>query len=269
MSSKNLKRWFSRLKGPMEAIYRPWASVASKRLSDVLRSPIQVDLLEIDLLSHDSRNACVDASKIEFLVAIPDAKEPWVLSLDAQLVFLMIDRLLGAPGNETAQVELRPGASPLTPIESRVVTYGLEELIHPCLDLWHPDLPIQSPRVNVHPNDRSNAGEGVMVKFQVQASGDKVYQGQWMIPEPYIASNFGRLLDLDNEPATLTVTLARSMISKAELGQLEVGDIISTEQLSGDLAELSWNSETLFRGVPGVYQGSKALRLVDFQEPAR
>jgi flagellar motor switch protein FliM len=51
------------------------------------------------------------------------------------------------------------------------------------------------------------------------------------------------------------------------LDQLEVGDIISTEQLANQAAEVSWNSQVLFRGTPGVYKGSKALRLAGFQEP--
>lgn len=267
MSSKNLKRWFSRLKGPLDAIYRPWASIASKRLTEVFRSPIHVELLEIDLLNHDFRNITLDTQKIEFVVAIPAAKDPWLLRLDAPLVDLMIDRLLGAPQSGPMQGEPTHKPHQLTAIESRVVTYGLEELIHPCLDLWHPHLPIQVPRVNVRPSDGGLASQSVGVTFQVHASSDTIFHGQWLIPESYIAANFGRLLVQDQEPATLSVTLARSMISKEELDQLEVGDIISTEQLANQTAEVSWNSQVLFRGTPGVYQGSKALRLTGFQEP--
>jgi flagellar motor switch protein FliM len=267
MSSKNLKRWFSRLKEPLDAIYRPWGNIASKRLTEIFRSPIHVDQIEIDLLSHEFRDITFDAQKIDFVIAIPDAKEPWTLRLDSRFVYMMIDRLLGAPESEPMQRELRPESNLLTAIESRVVTYGLEELIHPCLDLWHPDMPIQSPRVNVRPSDRCIVSESVCVKFQVYGSSDTIFHGQWLIPESYIAENFGRLLVQDHEPATLIVTLARSMISKEELDQLEVGDIISTEQLANDSAEVSWNSQALFRGIPGVYQGSKALRLNGFQEP--
>jgi flagellar motor switch protein FliM len=66
---------------------------------------------------------------------------------------------------------------------------------------------------------------------------------------------------------TLHAILARSAIERTELRQLEVGDIISTEQLASQPADVecrgvTGDMEILFRGQTGLYKDSKALRLL-------
>ena len=70
-----------------------------------------------------------------------------------------------------------------------------------------------------------------------------------------------------DQSVTLHAILARSAIERTELRQLEVGDIISTEQLANQPAYVecrgvTGDMETLFRGQTGLYKDSKALRLM-------
>lgn len=279
MSSKNLKRWFPRLKAPLEEVFRQWSVQASKRLSQALRSPVQLDLEKIDTIqSQRLPNALgaegLDTSMIAVGVELSGASEPWILRLDSGAVYLIIDRLLGASIDQAISRVTGSQQAALTSLDWRVASYGLEEIVHPCLDAWQVDLPISSPRVQLHPTDRTEFTDSLRVRFQLRvesagndASNGRIFRGEWCFPEEFISANFGRLLWGSNQAATLRVTLAKSMISRSELEQLEVGDILSTEQLASASAEIECNSDVLFRGMPGAYKGAKAVRLIGWQEP--
>jgi len=278
MSSNNLNRWFSRLQGPLQRIYTPWGLQASKRISQLSRLPMHIEAIAIDTIPQtenaatDQRNDNSDVSNsvLNCAVYIPEASDPWILRMDSEWIYLMIDRLLGAAQSDLVQVPREQLPEEMTSLDWRVATYCLEELIHPCMDLWQPFGPVASPRAELRLTDEITNCAYVRVKFRMQyADAQQVetnrisWDGQWLVPESYIRAQFGRLLFQGKDPAKLTAILARSRISRADLAQLEVGDIVSTEQLAGEAVELECNSGVLFQGIPGVYQGSKAVRLIE------
>jgi flagellar motor switch protein FliM len=274
MPSKNLQKWFPRLRGPIDAIYQPWAANASARISSLLGSPVKLSIVQIQTQqstteSNTAKSNTVEPSCFDCEVEIPIAVDPWTLSLESELVICMIDRLLGAPANASAANASVSSNRVLTAIEWRVASYALEEFIHPCLDLWQSGLPLQTPRAKLHRNQASKSCDHVRIDFELRMARDvatskseSLWRGAWKIPESFLVANLGRLLFQQSDQASLAVVLARSTISRAELSQLEVGDIISTEQLATDLAHLEYNGDVLFRGQPGTYKGTKAVRLV-------
>lgn len=276
MSSKNLNRWLNRLRSPLEKTYKPWATNAAKRLSQLSRWPTQIDGVSIDTLSLSSESRQEDLSKqpsmIDCAILPPESQDPWILRLQSDWIHLMIDRLLGGNPSELAADSQDRLGKPLSSIDWRVASYCIEELAYPCLDLWQPNAPIVSPRADLRPIDSIPRVNYVRVHFRINLDPfqdtiptNTSWIGQWLIPESFIISQFGRLLFGDKDPAKLTVVLARSTISRADLEQLEVGDIVSTEQLANEPAEVVCQEEVLFRGVPGVFRGSKALRLIGSQ----
>ncbi|MFZ4082873.1 MAG: FliM/FliN family flagellar motor switch protein [Pirellula sp.] len=274
MPSKNLQKWFPRLRGPIDAIYQPWAANASARISQLLGSPVNLSIAQIQTQQSTTESNTVKSNTVEHScfdceVEIPNAVDPWTLSLDSELVFCMIDRLLGAPANASASNASVSSNRVLTAIDWRVASYALEEFIHPCLDLWQSGLPLQTPRAKLHRNQANKSCDHVRIDFELRmardsatSKGESLWRGAWKIPESFLVANLGRLLFQQSDQASLAVVLARSTISRAELSQLEVGDIISTEQLATDLAHLEYDGDVLFRGQPGTYKGTKAVRLV-------
>jgi len=274
MPSKNLQKWFPRLLGPIDAIYQPWAANASARISQLLGSPVNLSIAQIQTQQSTTESNTVKSNTVEHScfdceVEIPNAVDPWTLSLDSELVFCMIDRLLGAPANASASNASVSSNRVLTAIDWRVASYALEEFIHPCLDLWQSGLPLQTPRAKLHRNQANKSCDHVRIDFELRmardvatSKGESLWRGAWKIPESFLVANLGRLLFQQSDQASLAVVLARSTISRAELSQLEVGDIISTEQLATDLAHLEYDGDVLFRGQPGTYKGTKAVRLV-------
>ena len=284
MPSKNLQKWFHKLRGPIDAIYQPWAANASTRISQLLGSPVNLSIVQIQTQqsttesntaesktaeSGTAESGTAESGCFDCEVEIPSAVDPWTLSLDSELVFCLIDRLLGAPNNAPVSNASVTSNRVLTAIDWRVASYALEEFIHPCLDLWQSGLPLQTPRAKLHRNPSAKSFDHVRVDFELRmardsatSKGESLWRGAWKIPESFLVANLGRLLFQQSDQASLAVVLARSRISRAELSQLEVGDIISTEQLATDLAHLECNGDVLFRGQPGTYKGTKAVRLV-------
>lgn len=274
MGSKNLVRWFPKLRKPIENIYRSWATAVSKPFSKSLRVPLQFEILAVYLSLSDSDLKTSEqhfggGQTVDCQVQFSDSRDPWILRLDRNLVYFMIDRLLGASTIEPSEASERHRVGQLTAIDWRAATYAIQELVSPCIDLWENELSVKDLRTVLQPMDGIKEGNYVSIGFQVALDatnikhpGEQPWRGQWMMPESFLVSQFGRLLFGCNDPASLTVVLARSMISAGELGQLEVGDIISTEQLASDPVAVECNREVLFRGTPGVFQGTKAIRLV-------
>jgi len=274
MPSNNLQKWFPRLRGPIDAIYQPWAANASARISSLLGSPVKLSIAQIQTQQSTTESNTVKSNTVEHScfdceVEIPNAVDPWTLSLESELVICMIDRLLGAPANASAANASVSSNRVLTAIDWRVASYALEEFIHPCLDLWQSGLPLQTPRAKLHRNQANKSCDHVRIDFELRMARDvatskseSLWRGAWKIPESFLVANLGRLLFQQSDQASLAVVLARSTISRAELSQLEVGDIISTEQLATDLAHLEYDGDVLFRGQPGTYKGTKAVRLV-------
>lgn len=277
MSSNKLTRWFPRLQGPLLRIYTPWALQASKRISQLSRLPMRIDAIAIDTMILETEISTTDEyikkpNVLSCSVYIPEASDPWILRMDSGWVYLMIDRLLGVAPSDLVELPQEQVPKEMTSIDWRVASYCLDEMIHPCLDLWQPTGPIASPRAELRLTDEMTNCPYVRIKFRVQLAdpqrgelSGRSWDGQWLVPESSIRSNFGRLLFQGKDPAKLTAILARSRISRADLAQLEVGDIVSTEQLAGEAVELECNSQVLFQGKPGVYQGSKAVRLIEYQ----
>ena len=61
----------------------------------------------------------------------------------------------------------------------------------------------------------------------------------------------------------MSVTLAETQITAAELADLRVGDIIATETAADSPAMVSIEGVAKFRAKPGAYQGSRAVRLTE------
>jgi len=280
MTASNLERWFPRLQPPIEGIYRAWAATASKRLSNLLGSPLKIDIARIDIMPVDAlggesgHSQSQDATMLDYKLDVPDSSDPWILRIQPGFVYQCIDRLLGATANESLpHGEISPKRN-LSSIDSKVASYALEELAYPCLDAWKIEPSETFPRAPLQFIEEFKRQNSIGITFRISLGvsltkqlPEQQWQGQWLIPESLVKRQFGRLVFGSDQPVVLHAILARSSIQRSELEQLEVGDIISTEQLAGQAAEvecrgLSGNMEILFRGEPGVYKGTRALRLL-------
>jgi len=74
-------------------------------------------------------------------------------------------------------------------------------------------------------------------------------------------------LGLSRARVDVNVRLAETNLSTADTMNLEVGDVIMTEVPSESGADICIDGRPVFKGVPGIYRGKKAIRITEAIEP--
>jgi hypothetical protein len=282
MSSKNLERWFPRLQGPIESIFEPWVPMASQRLSQRLGLPVEFSLQGASIedagrWASGTESQSESQSDFECQLEFDGIEDPWSLRLDMPSVYRMIDGLLGSTSSEPDG-----GGVSMRDIDWRIAKLALEDLVEPCVGLWlggvsgDSDRGVPKARVRLL-GDSELVGcrlARVRIEFEIRMSGwgtegsksvGHVGRGAWLLPESLLVDHLGRLLFGGATVADLSAVLATSRIACSELSELEVGDIISTEQIATGRVEVQSLSGLLYRAEAGVFRGQRAIRLTGVQ----
>lgn len=291
MSSKNLERWFPRLQGPIESIFEQWVPMASQRVSQRLGCPVEFSLQGASIEDAGRWASGTESqSDCECQLEFDGIEDPWSLRLDMASVYRMIDGLLGSTSSE-----LDGGGVPMRDTDWRIAKMALEDLVEPCVGLWlggesgDSDRGVPKARARLLGESELVGGRlaRVRIEFQIRISGcvaggsksvgpfdcqhasDRVAghvgRGAWLLPESMLVDQLGRLLFGGATVADLSVVLATSRIACSELSELEVGDIVSTEQLATARVEVQSLGGLLYRAEAGVFRGQRAIRLVGVQ----
>lgn len=282
MSSKNLERWFPRLQVPIESIFEQWVTMASQRVSERLGCPVEFSLQGASIedavrCASGTESDSQSESDCECQLEFDGIEDPWSLRLDMPSVYRMIDGLLGSTSSEPDG-----GAVSMRDIDWRIAKIALEDLVEPCVGLWLGDVSGDSDRGV--PKARARLlGDSelvgcrlarVRIEFEIRMSGwgtegsksvVHVGRGAWSLPESLLVDQLGRLLFGGATVADLSAVLATSRIACSELSELEVGDIISTEQIATGRVEVQSLGGLLYRAEAGVFRGQRAIRLTGVQ----
>jgi hypothetical protein len=204
-------------------------------------------------------------------------EDPWSLRLDMPSVYRMIDGLLGSTSSEPDG-----GGVSMRDIDWRIAKLALEDLVEPCVGLWlggvsgDSDRGVPKARVRLL-GDSESVGcrlARVRIEFEIRMSGwgtegsksvVHIGRGAWLLPESLLVDQLGRLLFGGATVADLSAVLATSRIACSELSELEVGDIISTEQIATGRVEVQSLGGLLYRAEAGVFRGQRAIRLTGVQ----
>jgi len=282
MSSKNLERWFPRLQGPIESIFEPWVPMASQRLSQRLGCPVEFSLQGASIedagrWASGTESQSQSQSDCECQLEFDGIEDPWSLRLDMPSVYRMIDGLLGSTSSEPDG-----GGVSMRDVDWRIAKLALEDLVEPCVGLWlggvsgDSDRGVPKARVRLL-GDSELVGcrlARVRIEFEIRMSGwgtegsksvGHVGRGAWSLPESLLVDQLGRLLFGGATVADLSAVLATSRIACSELSELEVGDIISTEQIATGRVEVQSLGGLLYRAEAGVFRGQRAIRLTGVQ----
>jgi hypothetical protein len=284
MSSKNLERWFPRLQRPIESIFEPWVPMASQRLSERLGLPVEFSLQGASIeeagrwaSGTESQSESQSQSDCECQLEFDGIEDPWSLRLDMPSVYRMIDGLLGSTSSEPDG-----GGVSMRDIDWRIAKLALEDLVEPCVGLWlggvsgDSDRGVPKARARLL-GDSELVGcrlARVRIEFEIRMSGwgtegsksvVHVGRGAWSLPESLLVDQLGRLLFGGATVADLSAVLATSRIACSELSELEVGDIISTEQIATGRVEVQSLGGLLYRAEAGVFRGQRAIRLTGVQ----
>lgn len=251
-------------------------------LSAVLRSIVEVRLISVDQLTYSEFVYSLEIPTCFNLLKPLPLEGNWVLDISPSLLYPIIDRMLG--GSVTSDSNLK---RPLSEIELRLASRISNVFLRELQNAWKNvvDIKFEVERVESNPQLVQIVPPNevvVMVSFElsigairgmanlcipfntIERVGSKLTSNSWV---GYASSRANedsvhQLANrLDGSMADVIVTLARSTIKTAELFDLEVGDIISTEKDVSHPLEVEVSNRVKFYASPGSFKGRKAIQI--------
>lgn len=253
-------------------------------LSALLRTIVEVKLTSVDQLTYSEFVFSLENPTCFNLINAPPLEGQLILDINPSLLFPIIDRLLGGTTDAS-----NPSRRPLTEIElrlaSRVTSLFLNELriawlnvidLSPVVD--HVESNPQLVQI-VPPNEvivlisfELTIGDvrGMMnlcIPFNsIERIGGKLSANSWVTysKKPSTPESVQQISNrLGHSIVELSVDLATSQISTADLIGLRVGDIITTETDIHAPLVVSVAGRKKFHAAPGAFKGRKAVQITE------
>ena len=214
------------------------------------------------------------------LVKVPPLRGTSLFVIEPKLVFALVDNFFGGGGRFHTKIEGRE----FTATELRVIRMVLDLAFSDLKQAWKPvldvDFDYQGSEVNPHFANIVSPTEVVVVNtFRIELEGGG---GDLHVTMPYaMVEPIRDLLDagvqsdrsdtderwarairdeMKEACVDLSSTLVETSISLRELNQLKAGDVIPVDL--PELVTLEAEETPVFRGKFGVYNGSRAIKIV-------
>lgn len=266
----------------LQSLHDGFSRNVGASLSAVLRTIVDVRLISVDQLTYSEFVYSLEIPTCFNLLKPKPLEGNWVLDISPSLLYPIIDRMLG--GNIGADSSLK---RPLSEIELRLAARISSVFLRELEVAWANvlELQIEVERVESNPQLAQIVPPNevvILVSFElslgairgmanlcipfntIERVGSKLTSNSW-VGYASIRSNSettGKLASrLDGSMADVIVTLARSTIKSADLFDLEVGDIISTEKDVHHPLEVEIANRTKFHASPGSFKGRKAIQI--------
>ncbi len=266
----------------LQSLHDGFSRNVGASLSAVLRTIVDVRLISVDQLTYSEFVYSLEIPTCFNLLKPKPLEGNWVLDISPSLLYPIIDRMLG--GNIGADSSLK---RPLSEIELRLAARISSVFLRELEVAWANvlELKIEVERVESNPQLAQIVPPNevvILVSFElslgairgmanlcipfntIERVGSKLTSNSW-VGYASIRSNSettGKLASrLDGSMADVIVTLARSTIKSADLFDLEVGDIISTEKDVHHPLEVEIANRTKFHASPGSFKGRKAIQI--------
>lgn len=267
-----------------ESIARNFGAV----ISGMLRTMIEVKLLSVDQMTYSEFVFGLDNPSCFNILTPSPLEGNWILDIAPALSYALIDRMLGGDAEPGAMIR-----RPLTEIENRLVGRLVTAFLVQLHDAWRNVvmLEIEVDRVEsspqlvriVPPNEvvilvcfevtlgKNRGMINLCIPFNtVERFNSQLSNNGWVgcvKTRPTEATRKTISTNVDVAAVDLVVTLARSKIRTADLLDLNVGDVITTEQDVSAALELSVQGVPKFSVRPGAFRGKKAVRIEGLINP--
>jgi len=266
-------------------IFSTFARLGATNLAGFLRSRLQVDLVSVDQLTYDEFVRSVPSPTFVCVFSIPPLEGHCVLQMSLDIVFLMLDRLLGGVGAPPGNLR------PLTEIENRIMLEVVERLMSALKEAWANIYQID-PRVE---NLESNlefvqivSGNDMVVLFSFEVevgerSGVMTVCIPYIVVEP-IAQKLSASLWFASRKSydaraqenikhwlqrvrlPVWVKLGEARIRLRELLALEVGDVLLLDRRVHEPLEVYVGKRVKMRGLPGRSGRRLAVKVTEYVE---
>ncbi|MEM1069633.1 MAG: flagellar motor switch protein FliM, partial [Planctomycetota bacterium] len=266
----------------MHSLHETLARNFGASISGMLRTMIEVKLLSVDQLTYSEFVFSLDNPSCFNVLGISPLDGNWILDIAPTLSYAIIDRMLGGDPDPNETIR-----RPLTEIENRLIGRVVEQFLAQLKVSWENiaalELAIESVESNpqlvqiVPPNEvviligfevllgKNRGMLNLCIPFNtIESFNAKLSRNGWVgysKARPNDETRRRITTSVDAAPVDVVVTLARSKIRTADLLDLSVGDIITTEKETNEPLELSVQEVPKFNARAGAFKGKKAVRI--------
>lgn len=251
-------------------------------LSALLRTIVEVKLTSVDQLTYSEFVFSLENPTCFNLINAPPLEGQLILDINPSLLFPIIDRLLGGTADAT-----NPARRPLTEIELRLASRITSLFLNEMKAAWLNVIELEPVVANVESNPQlvqivPPNEVVVLISFEltlgdtrgmmnlcipfnsIERIGGKLSANSWVTysKKPSTPESIQQISDrLGHSIVELSVDLAASQISTADLIGLRVGDIITTEKDIRAPLVVSVEGREKFHASPGAFKGRKAVQI--------
>ena len=266
-------------------IFSSLARLTSTSLAAFLRSRCQVELVSVDQLTYDEFVRSVPNPTFVCIFSLPPLEGRCVLQMNLDMVFLILDRLLGGSGSTVFHPR------PLTEIENRIMLEVAERIMGALKDSW---ANIQEVEPQIEALESSLefvqvvSGNDMVILFTFSVEvGER--EGMMTVCIPYLVvepitqrlsaslwfasrkSNDHQVQEkvkkkINQVRLPVVVELGKATISLKELLSLEVGDVVVLDKRVGEPLNILVGKKVKMKGMPGRSGRRLAIKITELEE---
>jgi flagellar motor switch protein FliM len=265
----------------IQMIHEAFARQLSTVMSTLIRSMVSAEVASVDQLAYEEFvNSLVQPTVIGMLEMYPFNGNA-LIEINPNLVFAMIDRLLGGKG------EFAGKPRELTDIEKTVIERVLMRMLELLEDSWSTVVDVRFRFESMESNPffvqvcpprdmvllvimKLQVGEveGMISLcipyFLMEPIVDKLSSQQWFVStsrkgDDRVRENLLRSLDQVKVPMSLE--LGHTLLSLADVYDLEEGDVIKLDESVGSDVEVRVGNYVRFKAKPGTMEGRLAAEV--------
>ncbi|MCA8961381.1 MAG: flagellar motor switch protein FliM [Planctomycetes bacterium] len=273
----------------LEALHEVFARNVSASLSGYLRTILEVRLISVEQFTYSEFTMSLPIPTSFNLLSCEPLEGNIILEVNPSILYPIIDRLLGGGKSEALYLE-----RPFTNIELALVNTILSRIIGQLRETWESvkeiDFRLYETESNpfllqiVAPNEpivllsfEALMGDysgmiNVCIPFKViEPIMPEFSQSNWFSSSKSRHETHGReqiLSNIFNSTMEISAILAETPLSLKDILALRPGDIIDTGVASRLPVVLSIQGRKKYRGVPGMHNGKKVVRITGEVSPA-
>ncbi len=272
----------------LHMIHENFARLLTTYLSAHLRTLVQINVLYVEQMSYNEFVSSVPNPSVIGIIDFSTLKGSGILEINPNIVFAIIDRLLGGPGSFNGQVRT------LTDIETIIIERVIGDILKILQDAWENLIDMDIKLINIESNAQF---------IQLIAPNETIalitFDGKigetggllnlcipHIILEPIINKLSARFWfsDIRKEPTEenikqiykimgnshvpIIARLGKSRITVKELLEIQVGDVIRLENKVDEPVEIFIENKIKFKGHPGVIKNKLAVEITEIVEEA-
>jgi flagellar motor switch protein FliM len=265
----------------IQMIHEAFARQLTTVMSTLIRSMVSAEVASVDQLAYEEFvNSLVQPTVIGTLEMHPFNGNA-LIEINPNLVFAIIDRLLGGKGEFTGR------ARELTDIEKTVTERVLMRMLELLEESWSTVVDVRFRFESMESNPffvqicpprdmvllvimKLKVGdvEGMVSLcipyFLMEPVIDKLSSQQWFVSTSRKSDESVRenlIKALDGVKIPLTLELGHTVLSLADICSIEVGDVVRLDSQVGDDVDIRVGNYVRFRAKPGTVEGRLAAEV--------